>query len=195
MQALTVINKDKGYTYGDGIGLGWLVFENGLLHHSGGGPGVAAALYVHPGRGFAASILTNAEHGRKVINEVMTPWLEELGAKPFGFASFCSSSTSPVFDPTAYAGTYEDVMRRFVVSHTSTGLALTKQAKFACYESISTEPTPPTPLTPLARDMFLLESPGDDDHHDAFRLFAFRNPDSRGRMTHLGNSLRLYRRV
>jgi hypothetical protein len=183
------------------MGLGWMVFENGLLNHGGGGPGISAALYAHPERKFAAAILTNAEHGWSVISDLMEPWLKAIGnVKPFGMADI-PLPTGPVsIDANRYVGVYEDVLVRYRISRTDCGLGLSRQPRFSQYESVSTEPTAPARLLPLGHDQFLLQQDGNEasstyDAAAAFRIFAFRDADAAGRMRFLGNILRLYPRV
>jgi CubicO group peptidase (beta-lactamase class C family) len=197
MQQLTVNNKGKGYTYADGVGIGWFLAEEGLLHHLGGGPGIISGLYAYPKHGFAAIVLTNAMHGLDLINELMEPWLAEFGTtKPFGMAETDASEKHVRIDPARYVGVYGDVISRFIVSHAAAGLMLSKQAKLACYENISTQATSPSRLIPLGDERFMLEPGGAADRASAaFRLFTFRNPDRNSRMRHLGNTLRLYSRI
>lgn len=198
MRQMRVLNKGKGYTYSDGVGIGWLVFENGMLNHPGGGPGIVSVLYVYPERGFAAAILTNAEHGLTLIHEIMGPWLDEFGGlKLFGKAAVQVPREPPTIDHGKYVGLYEDIITRHTVSQSGTGLTLSSQAKFAPYESISTAPTPAARLLPLGDDQFTLGAAegGTVDTTDAFRIVTFRNRNGQGQYQHLGNSLRLYPRV
>ena len=199
MQQKTVNNKGKGYTYADGIGIGWIIYENGLLNHFGGGPGIASALYAYPEGGFAAAILTNAEHGMSVINEVMELWFKEVGiTKPFDIADIRIPSEPVKIDANKYVGVYENIMYRYRISRTRSGVELSKQAKFAEYDSISTEATPPARLIPLGDENFILEPDAETLtglHDPRGRIFAFLNPGADGRMQHLGNFLRLYRRA
>jgi len=196
MRQRTVINKGKGYADSD-IGLGWMLSSEGLVHHSGGGPGIVAALYAHPGREFAIAVLTNAEHSLALINEIMTPWLNKVGAtQSLGTRPVERPATQPVVDCSRYVGVYENISVRYVVAQVAAGLEISSQAKFAPYESISTDPTSPIRLMPLGDDRFLLESQNTEDRaFEAFRVFAFRNPDASGRMRHLGNTERLFLRV
>lgn len=199
MQHLTVNNRGKGYTYID-MGLGWMVSDDGLLHHGGGSPGIISMLYAYPERDFAVAILTNADYplGLSLINELLEPWLKEAGTmRPFGMADMRVPSNLVSLNPDKYAGVYEDLGNRYRVSRTPDGLALSKQVKHAYYENMSIEATPVRPLIPLGDQNFLLES-DEKDHGstpDAFRIFTFRNPDAEGHMQLLGNSLRLYRRL
>jgi len=196
MQQMTVSNKGKGYTHMD-MGIGWMVADDGLLHHSGGGPGVGSVLYAYPERESAAAILTNSDNCLSLIIELMEPWLKEVGnRKPLGMLDDVRLPLKQVkIDSNKYVGVYEDVFIRYRVSPTPDGLALSRQAKWANYDSTSTEATPPARLIPLGDDKFLLESDGKDDELPAaFRIFAFRNPDAEGHMQHLGNG-HLYPRV
>jgi CubicO group peptidase (beta-lactamase class C family) len=193
MQRRTVVNRGKGYTNTD-IGIGWMLAADGMLQHSGGGPGIVAVLYAQPEREFAAAILTNAEHGLSVINEIMEPWLKELGSsQPLGCEAVARPAQEPELDFSRYVGVYENVSVRYFVAPAGRGLTLSSQAKFAPYESISTDATPPTRLISLGDEKFLLESA--DRRFEAFRVFSFRNPDAAGRMRHLGNTERLFLRV
>lgn len=194
MQQMTVKNKGKGYAYMD-LGIGWMVSNDGLLYHSGGGPGVLAVLYAHPKQRFAAAILTNAEHSTGLIIELIKPLLKKIEAsEPLGAAAIHVPSMQIDFD--RYVGVYEALSSRYRVSCTQDGLVLSSQWKYAFYDSISTEATPPARLIPLGDEKFLLESDVKDDNlPDTFRIFAFRNPDTHGHMRHLGHGMRLYPRV
>lgn len=198
MQSMTVDNTGKGYTFGASIGLGWMLLEGGLLHHSGGGPGIIAALYAHPQHRFAAAILTNAQYGFGMVNELLMPWLDTLGnAKPVGYARIELPSKTPTFDAGRYVGVYESAIFRYRVSRTSSGLAITTQAKFAIWEDTRTEESPPQPLTALGDDKFMMGTKPDPRPSalDGYRLVAFRNANSAGRTQLLGHMGRLYRRT
>jgi len=119
----TVHNRGKAYTYTDGMGLGWMVSSDGLLHHAGGGPGVFFSPVCLSPKERAAAILTNAEHGLGLINEIMAPWLEELGTiRPFGMADIEAPRTAVRVDPEPYVGVYEDIANRYDVMRTPTAL-------------------------------------------------------------------------
>jgi CubicO group peptidase (beta-lactamase class C family) len=196
MQRSTVDNKGRGYTYID-IGLGWMVGDDGLLHHLGGSPGILSALYVYPEHGFAAAILTNSAHSFGLMNELMGPWLAEFGsAKPIGMVDLQFAREPLDVNIDKYVGIYEDIVNRFEVTRTPGGLALSRLAKIVYYENVPAVPTTPARLIPMGRDQFFLESVERDDGStpDFFRIFAFRNPDDSGRMSHLGNCLRLHPR-
>jgi CubicO group peptidase (beta-lactamase class C family) len=198
MQRITVDHRNNRHGYGDGMGLGWMVFKNGLLHHAGGGPGIVAALYAHPQRQFAVAILTNAENGMELINEWLQPWLGQLEDRAlFGQAHVDIPTQHVEVDPDRYVGIYEDVTHRYRVSPGPRGLSISGQAKFSYLENVTTAETPPTPLLPIGGDDFLIcsEEIGRASSTSAARVFTFRNPDATGRMSHLGNFLRLYPRV
>jgi CubicO group peptidase (beta-lactamase class C family) len=196
MQRTTVNNKGKGYTYID-IGLGWMVSDDGMLHHLGGSPGILSALYAYPQHGFAAAILTNSAHSFGLMDELMEPWLKEFGSrKPIGMVDIQFPGGLEV-ESNRYVGIYEDIVNRFEVSKTPDGLALSRLAKIAYYENVPAKPTRPARLIPLGGEQFFLESVENDDGSmpDLFRIVAFRNPDAAGRMAHLGNCFRLHPRV
>lgn len=195
MQQRTVNNTGKYYTYLD-MGIGWMVSDDGLLTHGGGGPGIVSALYVHPGRRFSSAVLTNAAHGLNLINEFMEPWLKELGTvKPYGTANVPVPKQSVQVDAAKYVGRYEDALSRYVVSAGLKGVMFSRQEKWAYYDDISTEPTQPVCAVPLGDHQFLLEADCNRPAAAAHRVVAFRNPDETGRMQHIGNRMLLYKRT
>jgi CubicO group peptidase (beta-lactamase class C family) len=195
MQRKTVDNHGKGYAACD-IGIGWMLTGDGFLHHSGGGPGIVSALYVHPERRCAAVVLTNAGHGFGLINELIDYWCKSVGiTRSAASVTTASSRDKPTADFARYVGTYENVSERYLVSQTADGMILSRQAKFAPYESVSTEASRPTSLRPLAGDQFLWETEKPGTPLDASRIVTFRNSDSAGRALHLGNTERLFLRA
>ena len=195
MRRVTVSNRSRGYTYID-MGLGWMCSEDGLLAHLGGGPGISAALYAYPPKDFAAVILTNADYGIALANDFLKPWLRELGApEPMGVLAVTTPRARVAFDPKRYLGTYEEAMKEYFVTDDGAGMKLSYRGKIKYCENILLEASTPTRLIPLGGDQFLMEGRGDHRAPEAFRIIAFRNPDESGRMQHLGNLGRLYRRV
>jgi CubicO group peptidase (beta-lactamase class C family) len=198
MQEMTVDNRGKGYTYTDGMGLGWMLLEGGALYHGGGGPGIVAVLYAAPKRACAVAILTNAAHGLGVINDLLSPWLGDLGlTQPVGALNARLPAEPVRIDSSRYEGVYEDLMHRYRVVALQGELALSKQSRFAGYEYVSTEPAPAVRLAALDDSSFLLDSSSaaDSGSSAASRLFTFRGQDDTGHMRYLGNGLRLYPRV
>lgn len=196
MQRRTIDNRGRGYTYMD-IGLGWMVGQDGLLHHLGGSPGILSVVYAYPQQGFAAAVLTNSAHSFPLLNEIIQPWLAEFGsAKPVGVLDLHLPAKAPEVDVDKYVGTYEDIVNRYEVARGARGITLSRLAKIVYYENVPATPTPPAPLIPLGEDQFYLADVERDDGSmpDLFRIFAFRNPDARGRMAHVGNCFRLYPR-
>jgi CubicO group peptidase (beta-lactamase class C family) len=202
MQEITIDNSAKGYTLDVSMGLGWMVTNDGLLLHTGAAPGATSALYVHPGRRWAAAILTNAAHGVALINDLIEPWLKEINVstKPLGIMDAGLSSARRRTDAGKYVGVYEDVLQRHEVCANRDLLTLSSQWKYAYNEHWPTEPTPPQPLVAKGNDQFILqpvhrEQPDASRDFAAARVFAFRSPGVDGRMTLLGNLFRLYSRV
>lgn len=197
MQRIGVDNRGRGYTSADGMGIGWFVSESGLLNHGGGGPGIAAMLYVLPKKGFAAAILTNASHGARLINDLMEPWLRELDAgRPVGIMDVPVPLREFTENCNNYAGTYEDIFNRYRVTVEAGRLSISEQAKWASYNFRSTGETTPVPLLPLGEGRFLAEDV-DDPYlaSSSHRLCVFRSPGRDGKLQYLGRSLRLFRRT
>ena len=202
MQKQTVICEKKGFA--EGIGLGWMLFENGVVGHGGGAPGVSSMLYVCPEKDFAAAILTNSAHGKGLTNVFMGPWLEEVA----GDISLLGAPIDvlPVvhgeeIDFNRYVGTYENIAERYEISALPDGgLGISLQLKFPIYDGNTTEPTAVVSLTPLGGNDFRVRSteehPGGALMTLSLRMLTFKNPDTEGRMQHLGVSgTWLYRRT
>jgi CubicO group peptidase (beta-lactamase class C family) len=195
MQRMTVDTRELGYAEASAMGIGWMITDEDVLMHSGGGPGVAAVLYACPKRNFAAGVLTNAEHGWVLFNEVLAPVFHPFGIKKrFGELELHYPTEPPRVAVEKYVGVYENALVRHRVVQAEGGLALSTQAKYAYYDSISTEPTPAVPLIALGGDKFLLDM-NDEYAVDAFRVVAFRDPNMRGQMRLLGNRRCLYARA
>jgi CubicO group peptidase (beta-lactamase class C family) len=199
MQRIGLRHKVGRYVYGDGIGLGWMVFDDGLLHHSGGGPGISAALYVLPEERRAIAILTNAEYrlSWRFIGEIVAPWLRErrLAAYEQMTQAFPIPSADPI-KIERFVAVYRDNLYRYRVSASPDGqLNLSSQATFAPYENMSTLPTDPTPLIHLGNNDFILSVRDESlPTPNFYRLFAFQASTVDGPMEYLGNGMRLYRR-
>ncbi|MFN0178321.1 MAG: serine hydrolase domain-containing protein [Gemmatimonadales bacterium] len=170
------------------FGLGWMLGENGMVSHGGGGPGILSGLYAHPGSNTAVAVLTNAAHGTSVVNAVASPVLEATAKIPplgSAAAALVKRATDAPVALEPYGGQYESaatVVR--IVAH-GTGIALTSRSKFTVYDTTSLTESPPVPLRPIDRGRFAFGS----------ALLGFVNPGPDGRMGHLAMSGRLIKRV
>lgn len=200
MRERTVDNRDKGYTYTEGVGLGWMICGNEMLHHSGGGPGITSVLYVCPRLECAIAVLANAEFSVawRPISALVAHWMKKLGLQA---PSPTTTARARVIADAAgldkLAGVYENVSDRFHVLRTREGLALSVHSRRQLYEYSSSSATPGMPLVRILGNQFLLEPREDSPFnppHD-FRFLAFRNPNGEGVMQHLGNGDRLYLRA
>jgi CubicO group peptidase (beta-lactamase class C family) len=194
MQRVTVNNQGKGYASDLDLGLGWMISNNGLLQHSGGAPGVSAWLGVHPERDFAAAILMNSGNGRDLFNDLMEPRLAAAGFPNVVTTPELKLPTQPVkFDPARYVGEYESVVVRVRVAQAAEGLTLSFQQKFNTNaDDSSLAPSPPVPLIALGDDKFVPRSPS--GKNVTGEIVAFRNVRPDGKMEHLGNWTRLFKR-
>src|SRR5262249_44073193 len=142
----------------------------------------------------------NAHHGRDLINELVAPWLAEMGAaKPLGVVEAGPPPERVQVDCRKYVGVYENGVLRFRVSQRSGELYVSMQVKFAFYEITSLEETRPVRLVPLGHEQFLVragsQSDSDSAEPDASAIVAFRNPGADGSMQHLGYRLCLFPRI
>jgi hypothetical protein len=131
-----------------------------------------------------------------VIAELMNAWMEAAtGVEPL------PSERLPYldidFDPARYVSTYGNIGMESEVSVQNGGLAISFQAKFAVYDSISLEKSPSVPLKPVGEHAFAIALPGGDGGSGTGpqTILTFVNPMADGRMEHLATGGRLYRRT
>jgi CubicO group peptidase (beta-lactamase class C family) len=165
-------------------GLGWMILPGGVLHHSGGGPGVYSQLYVHPASGRALVLLTNSETGWLLDRILVEPIIE----------SWTGMSRLPQperrtekLDPVPYQGTFENIMTRVVIRAEGNGLVMQMSERpgtrrYAETPSIENDAVASAFLFPLGDHAFEAESTSDALPRLAFR---FIRPDDRGRMQFL----------
>lgn len=178
------------------FGLGWMLGEGGDIGHGGGGPGILSWLSIHPEKDFAMAVLTNSEHGMQVISEMMNAWMKAAtGVEPL--SSKRLPYTDIDFDPLRYVGTYENISLENQVMEQDGGLAISFRAKFALYDSTSTEKTPEVPLKPVGDHAFAIALPGGagGSRIAPQTILTFVNPMADGRMEHVATGGRLYRRT
>ena len=178
----------QGPSFGD-LGLGWILLENGVVTHTGGGPGIVSALYAHPASQTAVAVLTNAAHGTPVINEIVSPILEAVArVKPLGSATaeLVKQATDAPVDPGPYVGQYESIATVTRVIAQGNGIAFTSRSKFKFYDTTSLTEGPPLQLRPIRGGQFAAGTAS---------VVGFVNPDGSGRMGHLATGGRLLKRV
>ena len=176
----------RGVT-GGGVGLGWMTFDNGILGHDGGGPGIVSWLYVDPAAKTVAAVLTNAAHGLLVVDEITAPLYKAAGAKPLLAEAdeLAKRATDTRVDPHPYVGEYESVALAYRVIPHEKGIALRVRGKVRFYDTDTLEESAPVPLRPIR-----------DGHFTTGQGFVtFLNPGIDGRMQHLAARRRLYKRT
>jgi hypothetical protein len=169
------------------FGLGWMLLDHGVIHHSGGGPGILSVVYAHPESKTAVAVLTNAAHGLPLTSELVAPILASAaGARPFDApaAELVKRATNDPVDPKPYAGTYETLATAVRVFPSGSGLALTSRSKVKFYDTTNLAESPPVPLRPIAKGQFALGA----------SVVGFVNPGADGRMGHLALGGRLLKR-
>jgi CubicO group peptidase (beta-lactamase class C family) len=176
-------------------GLGWEVGGSGTLSHGGGGSGVNAMLVVDPGRRFVAAIMTNTESGRRVIAEVLGPYLDALGADLF--ARPHPTPISSGLNPDDFVGVYEDVLARYVITRDGEQLMGSLQLKMRAFANSTLEASPPIPLERIGQHDFTLTlEPGMGGlPHGGTLPITFLNSGESGAMQHLAVRYHLYARV
>ncbi len=170
------------------IGLGWMLLENGVVTHGGGGPGIVSVIYAHPASETVVSVLTNSAHGGVVGSQIAAPVLEAAaGAKPFGAAAaeLAKRATDQGVDPRPYVGTYENVSVAMRVIPQGNGIAVASRTKIKFYDTTSLDEGPAVPLRPIGNGLFSLGG----------AVLGFVNPEANGATRHIAMGGRLFRRV
>ena len=201
MRKQTILCDKKGFS--EGIGLGWMLFENEVIGHGGGAPGVVSMLYLCPEKNFAAAILTNSEHSMALINDFMGSWLRRLtgGVSLYGAsAGELQEIKDEDVDFNRYVGIYENVMMRYEISALPEGLGISMHYKFSLYDSSKTKPAPVARLFPLGGDDFFMTQRNENTDASLMtigvKIFSFRNLDVSNCFMHLSAANgRLYRRT
>jgi CubicO group peptidase (beta-lactamase class C family) len=197
MQKSTVEVFGLGYARFN-LGLGWMITREGLLNHNGGGPGIFSSLWAHPGKKFAVAVLTNGDHARGLIDEMVASALDGVCEAVVTSTFEEQDAVKPLERPIAsYVGVYEDTAASFRVVEDGGRLLLSSRGQFAYYDNVSTEEGPQFPLEHIGDDKFLWRAPPEiAGKSNAWgRLFAFRAPQADGRMQNIGTKMHLYRRV
>jgi CubicO group peptidase (beta-lactamase class C family) len=165
------------------MGLGWKIMPGGVLHHGGGGRGVASLLYAHPKSGRVLALLTNSDSGVTLKGSILDPILESwtgITASPV----FSQSANVPL-DPKFYEGTYEDNLWRVEVFARDGGLASRQVPNGAQMGDLyDIEQSLEATLRPLGEHLFEQRylTPGMSNIKQEIR---FVQPDSSGRMRFL----------
>lgn len=87
-----------------GHGLGWWLERGGLIEHGGGAPGVAAMLRAAPRHRLVAAVLTNAESGAALIDDLLDRWFRDLAGVDPKTALPSPLQPEPTFDAGQYLG-------------------------------------------------------------------------------------------
>ena len=184
-----------------GVGLGWMTLGGDVVGHGGGGPGIAAWMMADPAREFAATVLTNSEHGSALIKELMGHWFRDASNLDVFPAPNVPGPAQTIDHPSRYVGSYEDISLDHIIAETADGLTISVRSKFAYYDSVSTEPIAPMPLQRIDGERFYFEPTEEqrESNPDAFggagKMFIeFRDFNDEGSPTLLATGYRCYRR-
>jgi CubicO group peptidase (beta-lactamase class C family) len=89
-------------------GLGWWLDRGELVEHGGGSTGVAAMLRTSPRHHVAAAVLTNADSGAALIDELIEPWFADLAGVAPKTSLPKPGRVDLTFDASHYLGRYAD---------------------------------------------------------------------------------------
>jgi CubicO group peptidase (beta-lactamase class C family) len=174
-------------------GLGWLLLPNGLLFHSGGGPGVASVLYAHPQSGRVVALLTNCDRGHALRPAIVEPLLREWTGHELGAQTTHAAPPPALLDPSPYLGIFENHLIRAEIVPATRGLTLRLSTKSRTYDN-SPVNARSYALAHVAPHVF--EGPAIPGIPGSSRTeFRFASADARGRMGALGFMVHLLMRT
>jgi CubicO group peptidase (beta-lactamase class C family) len=166
-----------------GHGLGWWLDRGELVEHGGGAAGVAALLRTAPRHQFAAVVLTNAESGAAMIDDLLEPWFGALAGVAPHTALPTPDPTELTFDVRPYVGRYADRQHQLDLARDDGDgrLWLSDAPQGDSIEMARRGGTVATTrrheLRPLSADTFVIV----DARGDAISSVDFLGLDSRGR--------------
>jgi CubicO group peptidase (beta-lactamase class C family) len=164
--------------------IGWHRAQGGLLHHSGGGPGIVSMLIIHPESQTAIVVLTNAEYGAAVLAELAKPFLQtRLGLETW--LPPPNALADQTIDPAPYAGVYQNSSVVHEVAVTDGRLTWTAYARASYDRGLRTERLPTVTLRAAGDNRFLTSDT---------TFIKFVDTDATGKMRFLQQDLWLYRR-
>ena len=175
-------------------GLGWALLGNGIVMHTGGGPGISSILYVHPESTSSLAVLTNTVTGGAVANALASEFTIKHGGGPL-FAEtikIATQASDETVDASNYIGSYENSVVRYDVIQNADKISIVVTYKIAPYESMSLDPVTVS-LKSASNDYFLFGPEG--AAIGASGIIRFVNPDNSGNFQHLAIGGRLYKRT
>jgi len=104
-----------------GHGLGWWLDRGELVEHGGGTIGTAALLRTSPRHGVAAVVLTNAESGAALADDLLEPWFAELSGVTPPTALPMPPVPALTFDSRPFLGRYANGQHQIEVARGDDG--------------------------------------------------------------------------
>jgi len=189
-------SRYPGFSAKGSWGLGWEITDGGLLQHGGGGSGVNALLIMHPPSKFAAAVITNTQTGRRVIADILNPYIEALAPDDLNSPKPPEPSGSES-DISQYIGRYEDVTARFDIGINEGHLTGSLALKIQAYDNFSTKPTERIPLQRIGEDVYTLELPPGSASLPQGGVIPlhFIRPTKGSAVSHVATRNHLYRRT
>lgn len=165
--------------------IGWQRSPGGLLHHSGGGPGIVSMLVTHPASQTAIVVLTNADYGVSVLADLVKPFLKtRLGLDTFAPAP--KALANQTIDPAPYVGIYENSSVVHEIAAKDGRLTWTAYGRASYDRGVRTERLPTKELAAAGDGRFLTSDT---------TFIKFVDPDSSGKSRYLQQDVWLYRRT
>jgi CubicO group peptidase (beta-lactamase class C family) len=172
-------------------GLGWRLSGDFVLH-GGGGPGIVALAIAHVPSKSAAVVLTNAEHGLTVIADVIGPFFKaRVGVDTFPPLPL---PTGEPVDAALYTGVYRSINTVHEVEERGGALMWSSYSTQKYYDSSPLDRPDPTPLVAVGGHRFVADSRVSTMPASDTALISFVQPDERGEMKYLMESLWLFPR-
>ncbi|RKT54526.1 serine hydrolase domain-containing protein [Saccharothrix australiensis] len=191
LAALREPQVDPVPDFGGGVvgwGLGWMLYRDGVVGHTGVAKGQKAFLRIAPSAGVAVAVLTNSAGGDPLAHEVFGTALEELAG--------VGTAPLPVPPPDAtgidadrMCGTYRSTLYDITLAVEHDRAFLTYRARDRLAESFLGGPEDRVEVVRLGDSSIITVEPKPDGH----RVLSLVGSDEQGRARFLHNGAAAYR--
>ncbi len=176
------------------FGLGWMVTEDGMISHTGGGPGIFSWLRVFPDDDLVIAVLTNTEHGGVICGPLMDGIAKQLvDCDPADSASLVAARKEEgqvaghVLD--SCVGDYHGTLVRHVIARDGDQLTYQAEVKSQIIDSYAGGLSPAVPLEWVCDRLFMIIG-----QTGAPILFEFFGEDSGKQAEYIATGARIYKR-
>ncbi len=171
-----------------GWGLGWMLYRDGVVGHTGVSKGQKAFLRVTPSAGVAVAVLTNSTGGAPMAYEIFGAVLKDLAGVETTPLPVPPANPAGI-DTGRMCGTYRSTLYDVTLSSEHDRSFLTYRARDGLAESMLGGAVKRVEVVRLDDSSVITAEPGNGDHE----VFSLVGSDGHGRARYLHNGAAAYR--